>query len=769
MGDSLCDNCRSIFSTKWRQFSFLGHHDPGKRHGWERNVSRLCHRRPCLVYKGKRSQLKPDECYMCSTLLGYLDDLDNKAPNYGLPVTSTGTAKPSLVNRLWDSLVSIRLYEGKEDFRLRFELVVSDSEVKHVDLRTRHYGSLWFKLCANQDSPVAGLIPGRPNLWDTSSECTFDFIRRCISRCDSDHECLRTSSIHNSRRAPKRLIEVTDGQDGPQIKLINSQSVNNFPQYCALSYCWGDPTQHHQTKTVLANVKDHETQINLASLPKTVCDAILCCQKLKLTYIWIDALCMIQDDDNDKLSEIAAMGDIYANAYLTIAASSAKGCSDGFLEPRSNPFFTAPIPCFKGQMEEVKWALRGDGLLNSSAMVQLKDQEHVKMAKNYEPLHSRGWTFQESMLSRRIIFYSLFQPYWICQNQACAGGDPSPKEYFTAVELQEMFPSQFQEPERNSGEVVSDGDFGHRWPWAAEQYSSRVLSVLSDKILAIHAVKDKYKYGDGVYAAGVWLQSLKVDFLWSTVRRHPRSTAELKRFGATYHRGRITDIPSWSWLSFDGSVRFDLVWAAFYLGKVRHINDVSSRARVLRAPTTDQFGRLTGKPLRVKGMVKKVIVIPAKGRRWENRMQARSCYDTSVWDDAKGRYTMDMDKIAALKYRIGEVVFDDYVEFPEENGIMAWSHRRESFDMHENYDVAPIILDCLIVGTVGDRHRAPVLVEQPRGYSRVTQGSETAYGVLVQDISGSNGTEKVRVGLFRGDEGSSFYFGDAGEKEFDFV
>lgn len=609
-------------------------------------------------------------------------------------------------------------------------------------------------------------IPGRPNLWDTPSEPTFAFIRRCISQCDSSHECKKSQSGKITKRAPKRLIRIDEQQDGIQINLIETSSLLEFPQYCALSYCWGDPAQHHQTKTLKANVDQHKTSIVVSHLPKTILDALVCCRELELPYLWVDALCIIQDDDVDKLSEIAAMGDIYANAYLTIAASIATGSSDGFLEPRENPFFSAPIPTSNGSMGEVKWAIRGNGLLNSSNMVTVNNK--VEIAKQFEPLHSRGWTFQEAMLSKRILFYSFFQPYWICQGMACSGGEPSPEEYFTAIELREMFESLSRTSKDQTVGRKAGGDMGYQWPWVAEQYSSRVLSMLGDKILAIHSIKDKYRYGNSAYASGVWLETLKVDLLWSTTRRHLRTDKETRTFASQYRRGRITDIPSWSWLSFDGSIRFDLVWHAFHLGKIRHISDIVSHIQTLHTPETDDFGRLTGKPLRLRGLLKKVLIIPPKGRFWENRIQTRSCYQLKVWDDEQESYTMKMNERAVLEFRIGEAVFDDYVDEPRKDGKPDWNTRRASFQFAEDYDVAPMLLDCFLVSTVGDRKGDPMFDGKPKGYSRQTQGNETAYGVLVQDVPGSNGDRKHRIGLFRGDEGLSFYFDDAVECEFDF-
>ncbi|SPO02005.1 uncharacterized protein DNG_04678 [Cephalotrichum gorgonifer] len=470
------------------------------------------------------------------------------------------------------------------------------------------------------------------------------------------------------------------------------------------------------------------------------------------------------------MSEIEAMGHIYANAYLTIAASIANGSNDGFLRPRDNPYFSAPIPSPGGGMADVKWSFQGRGHLNSSKMVLTKSEKY-KTLKSFEPLYSRGWTFQEAMLSRRTLFFSFFQPYFVCQASCRAGGDPSPEEYFNAVEMGEMFspiakgaasPSRYQAP--------GTMDLGYEWPWVAENYSSRILSVLDDKALAIGAIKDRYVKEYGEYISGSWSQNLVVDLLWSTDKRHPRTDDEVRLFGTQYCRGSIKSLPSWTWLSFDGSVRFEVIWHAFYLGKIRHIGDISTRIQVTRIPTADNFGRVTGEPLRLRGGMKRVLVIPPKGPGWQNRPQSLSCYEPKIWDDATGSYVVEvMTKSAVLEARIGEAVMDDFVvETPmRERGEMTELELIKAFDSGHDYDARPRILDCFIVAMVGGRSGNQALVTKPRGYSLVRQGDQIAYGLLLEDVPGSGGNKKRRIGLFRSNEGIGFYFDDAVETEFD--
>ncbi|TID02130.1 hypothetical protein CH35J_003370 [Colletotrichum higginsianum] len=338
-------------------------------------------RTPCLVYEGRRSRLKPDECWMCRRQAARSGEAVQKLADSMLSINyrpGPGAAavkeNPSRRGRLWDSFIELRLHEKEDKFRLRFEMSISNSEVMQADLRTGP-SPVSFKLFADA--------------------AAYSFLSRCISEYELDHTCKQTlSDISFPCKPPRRLIKIDDGDAGLHLKLIQTSSLAEFPQYCALSYRWDNPARHAQKETLRSTLGTYESVINPTGLPRTVADAVACCRRLGLPHLWVDALCVVQNDDDDKLSEIAAMGDIYANAYLTLTPSIAGGSDDGFLAPRENPFLSAPIPDIRsrGAPVGVKLAPSSRGLLNPSTLVQLKGQR-PKPAKSYKLLHSRGWTF----------------------------------------------------------------------------------------------------------------------------------------------------------------------------------------------------------------------------------------------------------------------------------------------------------------------------------------------------------------------------------------
>jgi hypothetical protein len=113
-------------------------------------------------------------------------------------------------------------------------------------------------------------------------------------------------------------------------------------QYVALSYCWGSNVPFTTTS---ANLQEHkqENGITFDQLPETLQDAVLMVRFLGLRYLWVDCLCIVQDDIADWEHEAAQMADVYSNAFLTLAAMRANHCDEGFLGPRTPREQTLPV------------------------------------------------------------------------------------------------------------------------------------------------------------------------------------------------------------------------------------------------------------------------------------------------------------------------------------------------------------------------------------------------------------------------------------------
>ena len=183
---------------------------------------------------------------------------------------------------------------------------------------------------------------------------------------------------------PTRVIDI--GDDGNSVRLrITSGEVQGI--YIALSHRW----QRNTPTTTISSLADRRKGIELDALPKTYKDAICVARNLGVRFLWIDSLCIVQDDPDDWASESRRMEEVYASAYCTIAASSA---SDGFLSPpdiESTGHTDTPV------------AARIDGV-----------HQHFQRDVERGKLNQRGWVLQERALSRRVIHFTGEHAYWEC-------------------------------------------------------------------------------------------------------------------------------------------------------------------------------------------------------------------------------------------------------------------------------------------------------------------------------------------------------------------
>jgi len=114
---------------------------------------------------------------------------------------------------------------------------------------------------------------------------------------------------------PFRVIDVGEGEDyssHPFLRISNSRSVG---VYTTLSWCWGSTKPLTTTKGTL---KARTEKMPMNSLPKTFQDAVVITRSLGIQYLWIDALCIIQDCEEDWKIQSSEMARIYKNSFLTI-------------------------------------------------------------------------------------------------------------------------------------------------------------------------------------------------------------------------------------------------------------------------------------------------------------------------------------------------------------------------------------------------------------------------------------------------------------------
>lgn len=166
--------------------------------------------------------------------------------------------------------------------------------------------------------------------------------------------------------------------------------------YTALSYCWGGPQAF---TTTTQSYPDFVRGVSLETMPKTIQDAVQVTQQLDIRYLWVDALCIIQDDAMDVATEINTMTAVFKNVVVVISAEVASSVQEGFLK-QELPVSAIKLPY-------------NDPDLNSSVRGQyvwLVDEDPRKVTD----ISTRGWVFQEFMLARWLLIYTRHGPIWSC-------------------------------------------------------------------------------------------------------------------------------------------------------------------------------------------------------------------------------------------------------------------------------------------------------------------------------------------------------------------
>jgi hypothetical protein len=271
-------------------------------------------------------------------------------------------------------------------------------------------------------------------------------------------------------------------------------------------------------------------EIPFAQLPATLRDAVLVCRKTGFEYLWVDAFCILQDDAADQMSEIAKMPYVYGGAVFTIAASRCRSVDQRFLATRSfganpPPAFTLPYRCRDGAMGAVTI---------------------VRLDLSPEPIDSRGWTFQERLLSPRTIEYGTWQTRWLCQE---SGFDPKYTDgWKRKVEdssvrkdtLHLLTPHTAVE----RGHPRFDYYFTSNWQSVVRAFTGRHLTKPTDRPLAILGIAARFasSLDEGDYVAGLWKPYMQLDLFWYIEQ------------GGAVARPVAFQGPSWSWTAVNGPV-----------------------------------------------------------------------------------------------------------------------------------------------------------------------------------------------------------------------
>jgi hypothetical protein len=334
------------------------------------------------------------------------------------------------------------------------------------------------------------------------------------------------------------VIEIADS--GSAAKLV--PGAGRVAHYVTLSYKWGEAARYTMT---IANRSFLRHEIPLDQLPKTFSDAIELTHKLGHKYLWIDALCITQDDSRELGEQIAAMENIYSGSDVTIFAAGGDDANWGLNRTRDA---TMVYPIQVKLRAELPWPST-----TVSKTIWISDPVQFENFR-FSPLYQRGWVLQEQLLSRRGLVFNHKYVTWRCLRdnvselfpfdckdslvvndhthiepflRDCDGLAKS-RKWFWAKSTDDFHKADFPlEPYYRSIELKP-------YYRTIERYVQRTLTFKSDVLPAIAGLvaMTEQRTGSKFYY-GTCLQDAK-GFLWSTSLREDEPVASRTH-------------PSWAW------------------------------------------------------------------------------------------------------------------------------------------------------------------------------------------------------------------------------
>ena len=334
----------------------------------------------------------------------------------------------------------------------------------------------------------------------------------------------------------------TTSSDLTSIRLV--EGVKLTARFAALSHCWG-MTQHLVTTN--SSLGKHRKGISLPSLTKTFQDAITVCRFLGIQLLWVDSLCILQDDEEDWKKESQKMGHVYQYAYLVISADAAVDGTIGCFTQRD------VSKCF-----EYPSAERNRSLVQLYARPAIEHSQYAHASADHEyrdPLSYRAWVLQEWLLATRTLHFTRQEIVWDCKTSfccECGGFDrlAADTASSTALDVRGLRGKVVKCLERSASESMTTRERLNLWLDVVEEYTTRRLTKSSDRMIAISGLASEIGASDpglGNYNFGFFYYRFIEQLLWSrfAIDEPPE------------RRRSHESAPSWSWGSIHQPVSWD--------------------------------------------------------------------------------------------------------------------------------------------------------------------------------------------------------------------
>lgn len=413
-----------------------------------------------------------------------------------------------------------------------------------------------------------------------------EWLTDCVDKHSADFLCKSPASP----RLPTRVVHVGDNEQS--VKLIDSNGEKD--DYICLSHCWGLAQIITTTK---ATIDERKRGIRWDLLSRTFQDAICMTRTLGFQYIWIDSLCIVQDDALDWEKESAQMASVYSNGHLTLAGTRSANGNGGLFSTRDDVEVSGMTP--DSEPYYVYFRQRID--------------HHIEMIPDstveHHPLLTRAWVYQERMLSTRVLHFGHFELSFECRSsiQCECGyisyeeGDPGIEKSLVKIEFADAL-SQLRLPEAEEVDVDTAYYAARMWRTVVSSYSALSLTKATDRLPALGGLaRQTAASRQSTYFAGLWNDTLNDDLLWATYRE--------AQIAATKSRPNSRTAPTWSWASAAGFVDYNdtIIFSSFGEGSEHSQEPHQHFATIEHCAAfpsgIDEFGAIAEGSLKIRGLL----------------------------------------------------------------------------------------------------------------------------------------------------------------------
>ena len=522
-----------------------------------------------------------------------------------------------------------------------------------------------------KDASIPGTIRNLPISDTTAADQVAAMARDWVRNCDTNHVRCRNTS---EQEHPTRLVHIRTEEEKIRIRLVSNRQTleEKIPgqpaiegRYVSLSHCWGGDLPLKSTPSTL---RAYLEDIPMDRLPTTFRDAITFAHKLGMEWIWIDALCIIQDQPSkeDWLLEVSKMRQYYRNSFFNISATDARNGSEGLYRERDDA--AAWIGDVTLRTKELKRSHRSASHNQPEySSCTVLDLDFWQQVVETAPVNLRSWVFQERILAPRVIHFCRDQIAFECREQDLAECRPD------GLPIYQMQKSQLVEAARLksfdvetgkrlklarlAGQIINPRQLPNHesdphvqrlylyelWKRLVDVYTKLGLTDQNDRLVALSGIAQEMaavmeSYGlENKYIAGMWQESIANQILWRVNERTGMSRQPFEDTKPKNFKGEpIYRAPSWSWGSVETKrgIYFPEPTEGKPLIKVNVVRLIYKRGE-------DMYGLLTDGYIILKGVLRKIELTDTRASKLRPVVSTRT--------HRRKPYSVQKDALASLE------------------------------------------------------------------------------------------------------------------------